>query len=149
MENRILGKSIAILHRREQKYMIQKMKEYGIGYSSYNFLIYLSANPGSSRKDMCENMAVDEALAVRIMKKLQGKGLIRRQKSEENGRSYEIYLTEKGEELIPVLRGFLAQWWTQVLTVLPTEEQQQLIKSIEKMASHSKAVLKDSREKTE
>ncbi len=27
MENRALGKSIAILHRREQKYMISKMKE--------------------------------------------------------------------------------------------------------------------------
>lgn len=30
MENRALGKSIAILHRREQKYMISKMKELGI-----------------------------------------------------------------------------------------------------------------------
>ena len=40
MENRVLGRSIAILHRREQKYMIQTMKEYGIGYSSYNFLFY-------------------------------------------------------------------------------------------------------------
>ena len=27
MENRVLGRSIAILHRREQKYMIQTMKE--------------------------------------------------------------------------------------------------------------------------
>lgn len=39
MENRALGKSIAILHRREQKYMISKMKELGIGYSGYNFLL--------------------------------------------------------------------------------------------------------------
>lgn len=80
MENRVLGRSIAILHRREQKYMIQKMKEYGIGYSSYNFLFYLSAYPGSSQKEMCENMAVDEALAVRTMKKLQEQGLIQRKK---------------------------------------------------------------------
>lgn len=68
MENRILGKSVAILHRREQKYMTKTMKEYGIGYSSYNFLFYLSANPGSSQKETCENMAVDEALAETIPK---------------------------------------------------------------------------------
>ena len=43
MENRVLGRSIAILHRREQKYMIQTMKEYGIGYSSYNFRHILAA----------------------------------------------------------------------------------------------------------
>ena len=100
MENRILGKSIAVLHRREQKYMTQTMKEYGIGYSSYNFLFYLSANPGSSQKEMCENMAVDEALAVRTMKKLQEQGFVERKKSEAHGRSYAIYLTEKGEETI-------------------------------------------------
>ncbi|MEE1443636.1 MAG: MarR family winged helix-turn-helix transcriptional regulator [Blautia sp.] len=76
MENRILGKSVAILHRREQKYMTKIMKEYGIGYSSYNFLFYLSANPGSSQKETCENMAVDEALAVRTMKKLQEQQLM-------------------------------------------------------------------------
>ena len=116
MENRVLGRSIAILHRREQKYMIQKMKEYGIGYSSYNFLFYLSAYPGSSQKEMCENMAVDEALAVRTMKKLQEQGLIQRKKGAGNGRSYAISLTPKGEELIPRLRNALAEWWSQVLS---------------------------------
>ena len=107
MENRILGKSVAILHRREQKYMTKTMKEYGIGYSSYNFLFYLSANPGSSQKETCENMAVDEALA----------------------------------ETIPKMRKVLAVWWSQVLSVLPEEEQQLMVSGLEKMASHSEKVL--------
>ena len=141
MENRILGKSVAILHRREQKYMTKTMKEYGIGYSSYNFLFYLSANPGSSQKEMCENMAVDEALAVRTMKKLQEQGFVKREKSEAHGRSYAIYLTEKGEETIPKMRKALAVWWSQVLSVLSEEEQQLMVSRLEKMASHSEKVL--------
>lgn len=145
MENRVLGRSIAILHRREQKYMTQTMKEHGIGYSSYNFLFYLSAYPGSSQKEMCENMAVDEALAVRTMKKLQTQGLIERKKSVENGRSYAIYLTEKGEEMIPRLRSALTGWWTQVLSVLPEEEQQRMINEVEKMAKQSGVVLQNTR----
>lgn len=96
MENRALGKSIAILHRREQKYMISKMKELGIGYSGYNFLLYLDIHSGSSQKEMCEALAVDEALAVRTMKRLEETGFIIRKKSEKNGRCYEIHLTEKG-----------------------------------------------------
>ena len=76
MENRALGKSIAILHRREQKYMISKMKELGIGYSGYNFLLYLEIHSGSSQKEMCEALAVDEALAVRTMKRLEETGFI-------------------------------------------------------------------------
>lgn len=149
MENRILGKSIAILHRREQKYMIQTMKEYGIGYSSYNFLFYLSANPGSSQKEMCENMAVNEALAVRTMKKLEKEGFIQRKKSEENGRSYAIYLTEKGEETIPRMRRALAKWWPQVLSVLSEEEQQLMVSGLEKMACHSEEVFHSTKKQQE
>lgn len=149
MENRILGKSIAILHRKEQKYMTQTMKEYGLGYSDYNFLFYLSANPGRSQKEMCENMAVDEALAVRTMKKLQEQGFVERKKSEDNGRSYAIYLTEKGEKTIPQMRKALTVWWSQVLSVLSEEEQQTLIGGLEKMASYSGEALQNIKEQQE
>ncbi len=141
MENRALGKSIAILHRREQKYMISKMKELGIGYSGYNFLLYLEIHSGSSQKEMCE------ALAVRTMKRLEETGFIIRKKSEKNGRCYEIHLTEKGADTVPKLRSFLFQWWSQVTQCLTGEEKDILLSSLEKMAIQSEGVLKDIEEK--
>lgn len=147
MENRALGKSIAILHRREQKYMISKMKELGIGYSGYNFLLYLEIHSGSSQKEMCEALAVDEALAVRTMKRLEETGFIIRKKSEKNGRCYEIHLTEKREDTVPKLRTFLFQWWSQVTQCLTGEEKDILLSSLEKMAVQSEDVLKDIEEK--
>lgn len=146
MENHILGKSIAILHRREQRYMIGMMKEFGIGYSGYNFLFYLSANSGSSQKEMCENMAVDEALAVRTMKKLQEQGFIER---KENGRSYAVYLTEKGEAMIPQMRKALDVWWSQVLSELSEKERQMMVGSLEKMAYRAGEVLRYTKEQQE
>ena len=86
-------------------------------------------------------MAVDEALAVRTMKKLQEQGFVERKKSEAHGRSYAIYLTEKGEETIPKMRKALTVWWSQVLSVLSEEEQQLMVSGLEKMASHSEKVL--------
>lgn len=143
MENRALGKSIAILHRREQKYMIYKMKELGIGYSDYNFLFYLEIHSGSSQKEMCDALAVDEALAVRTMKRLGEKGLIIRKKAEKNGRCYEIHLTKKGADTVPKLRTFLFQWWSQVTQCLTGEEKDMLLSCLEKMASQSDDVLKE------
>lgn len=96
MENRALGKSIAILHRREQKYMISKMKELGIGYSGYNFLLYLEIHSGSSQKEMCEALAVDEALAVRTMKRLEETGFIIRKKSEKKRKMLRNSSDRKG-----------------------------------------------------
>lgn len=141
MEKRVLGKSISILHRREQKYMMHRMKEYGIGYSSYNFLMFLAYKEGCSQREMCEGMSVDEALAVRVVKKLQEDNYIRREKSKEDGKRYEIYLTEAGWELIPKLRECLTQWWEQVLSELTEEDKLQTIKNLEKIAEKSALVL--------
>ena len=118
MENRILGKSVAILHRREQKYMTKTMKEYGIGYSSYNFLFYLSANPGSSQKEMCENMAVDEALAVRTMKKLQEQGFVEKRNQKHTEGLMPFISRRREKRLYQKMRKALTVWWSQVLSVL-------------------------------
>ncbi len=90
----LLGKYISILHRQEQKSLNVSLKQYGLGYSSYNFLLYISRNEGSSQKDICQTLAINEALATRTMKKLEQKGYIIRKKEENNQRSYALYLTE-------------------------------------------------------
>ena len=76
----LLGKYISILHRQEQKSLNVSLKQYGLGYSSYNFLLYISRNEGSSQKDICQTLAINEALATRTMKKLEQKGYIIRKK---------------------------------------------------------------------
>lgn len=114
MQSGRLGKYIAVLHRQEQKYINRMMKRYGLGYSCYNFLLYLSRNEGVSQKALCRDMVIDEALAARAMKKLEGQGYVRRDK-KEGGRTYQLFLTEKGHALIPALRAAVAGWW-QTLT---------------------------------
>lgn len=75
MQSGRFGKYIAVLHRQEQKYINRVMKSYGLGYSCYNFLLYLSRNEGVSQKALCRDMVIDEALAARAMKKLEGQGM--------------------------------------------------------------------------
>lgn len=141
MQRRTLGKSISVLYRREQRYVNQKLKEYGLGYSDYNFLMYLSANEGCSQKEMSQAMAVDEALTVRVVRKLQKQGYIIRRKAPENARRYELYLTEEGKELAPKLRCCLTSWWDQVTEGMPWEEQEVLIRGMEILEKQSERLM--------
>lgn len=109
MQNGIVAKYIAVLYRQEQKYINHVLEPYGLGYSSYKFLLYLSRNEGCSQKQLCCNMVLDEALATRVMKKLESQGYVSREKG--NGRTYRLYLTEKGRELAPRIRQAVAVWW--------------------------------------
>lgn len=109
MQTGILAKYISILYRQEQKYINHVLSPYGLGYSSYKFLLYLSRNEGCSQKQMCRNMVIDEALATRVMKKLEEQGYVCREKG--NGRTYQLFLSEKARELVPKIRQAVAVWW--------------------------------------
>lgn len=128
----ILGKYISILYRQEQKNINAAMKQYDLGYSCYNFLIYLSKKEGVSQKQMCDNLSVDEALATRTMQKLEKQGYIIRKK--EDMRSYSVYLTEKGWELIPVLKEALSGWWNLLTEDLDDAQVMRLIPVLKQMA---------------
>lgn len=134
MQTGILAKYISILYRQEQKYINHVLAPCGLGYSSYKFLLYLSRNEGCSQKQLCRSMVIDEALATRVMKKLETQGYVCREKGD--GRTYSLHLTDKSRALVPKIRQAVAVWWSG-LTESWTEQQmdwvlQQLPQMIEK-----------------
>ena len=60
-----IGKYISILNRQSQKYLHHLVEQYGIGYSSYYFVMYIGSNPKCSQREMCDSMAMDQAMATR------------------------------------------------------------------------------------
>ena len=46
----LLGKYVATLYRNELKYINTVMKPYGLGYSSYYFLLYISKNEAPAKR---------------------------------------------------------------------------------------------------
>lgn len=110
-----IGKYISILNRQSQKYLHHLVKQYGIGYSSYYFVMYIGANPKCSQKEMCASMAMDQAMATREMRRLEKSGYIIREKRPGNAKTYEISLSEKGEELYWKLKNKLMEWWGELL----------------------------------
>ncbi len=121
--------------------MNQVVQQYGLGPSSYNFLLCLAANEGASQKQLCEKMLVDEAIATRAMKKLEKQGFITRQKDRNDLRCYALYLTEKGREIIPILQASLQDWWTTLTEDFPAEDLEKLLAQCEQMTQ--KAILKN------
>ena len=130
----LMGRYLSILYRQEQKYINKAMQSFDLGFSSYNFLIYISKNEGTNQRQICNILAVDEALATRTMKKLEKKGFIFRKKDEQDQRSYTLYLTQKGKEMIPILKKFLSDWWSDLTQELDNQESSFLLKQLKQMS---------------
>ena len=59
---------------------------------------------GNSRaRALCEKLCLDAGYVSRILKKLEGLGLVERRRSEEDSRAMELRLTGEGEEQVRIL----------------------------------------------
>lgn len=132
-----MGKFIAVLHRRQQKHIMAAIKVYDLSYSDYDFLLCISKNPGCNQKDICQDLGIDEAIATRVVKQLETRGYIIREKHESDGRSYKISLTKKGEDITPLICDVKAKWWRDLSGNCTAEEQEWLYNQLEYMTDRS------------
>lgn len=146
-----IGKYISILNRQSQKYLHHLVEQYGIGYSSYYFVMYIGANPKCSQREMCDSMAMDQAMATREMRRLEKSGYIIREKRPGNAKTYEISLSESGEKLYLKLKDKLTEWWGELLVeskIAPEPFSEQL-KTLAKSACEKTAGMGNQEKRTE
>lgn len=98
-----IGKYISILYRQAQKYINRRMQPYGLTSSDHAFLINISKNSGINQRQLARNLAIDEAVVTRGIKRLEDNGFILRKKDPVDLRSFSLYLTDHGKKLIPAL----------------------------------------------
>lgn len=109
-----IGKYISILSRQAQRALHEVVKQYGIGYSSYFFVMYIGANPRCSQREMCESIVMDEAMATREMRKLLKSGYIVRERRRGDAKTYEVSLSDSGMQLYEELKKKLLEWWGEI-----------------------------------
>ena len=89
---------------------IQQMKPFGVSPQQYNVLrILRGASPDALRlSDITERMIDKNSNATRLVEKLRQKGFVKREVCKHNRRQVDIWITQKGLELLAeldVLRG--------------------------------------------
>nr|WP_317449823.1 MarR family winged helix-turn-helix transcriptional regulator [uncultured Sellimonas sp.] len=146
-----IGKYISILNRQSQKYLHHLVEQYGIGYSSYYFVMYIGANPKCSQREMCDSMAMDQAMATREMRRLEKSGYIIREKRPGNAKTYEISLSESGEKLYLKLKDKLTEWWGELLveSKIDPEPFSEQLKTLAKSACEKTAGMGNQEKRTE
>lgn len=72
---------------------------YNLTAPRYYALLHISEKPGLSSSELSDRLLCDKSNVTRIVKGLEGAGLIIRQPHETDGRTLRLYLTEAGNEI--------------------------------------------------
>ena len=65
----------------------------------YYALLHISEKPGLSSSELSDRLLCDKSNVTRIVKGLEGAGLIIRKPHETDGRTLRLYLTEEGKAI--------------------------------------------------
>lgn len=137
------GKYTSILYRYTQMMINHKLRDYGLGSGQYLFLIAIKKNPGINQRDLTTKMMNDKATTAKALQKLEELGYILRQTDDKDRRYYKIYLTERGEDFMPILRDLLKEITKTLSQGMDEEEIEQSKSLFEKMIHNASQAVSD------
>lgn len=132
-----IGRWISILYRYRQNYLSKRLEPFNIGSGQYFFLLVLSKNNGISQEGLSDYLKIDKATTAKAIKKLEEEGYVTRAVDNADKRAYQVYLTQKGWELLPFIEKCINDWERLVTVGFAENESQLLERLLEKMAQNA------------
>jgi len=68
--------------------------------AQYSVLVTIGANPGLSQADLADTLGIERARLVRLLDRLERRGLTERRASAADRRSHALHLTAEGERIL-------------------------------------------------
>jgi DNA-binding MarR family transcriptional regulator len=78
----------------------QRLAKLNLRPGQFAVLVLIDQNPGTSQSSVSAALGIQKANFVATIADLERRGLVRRQRSESDGRSYSLGLTVKGRSVL-------------------------------------------------
>jgi|GEM_PF-1539117 len=128
--------SFSIIHRFAKIFLLTKMEQLGTLNCSPPYIVAIHHNPGLSQNELSEFLKIDKGAVAKTVKHLLEKSFIERKKDPLDKRGYKLYLTKKGESLMPNLLAIESEFERKITEGMSLEEKELLTKLINKAATN-------------
>ena len=88
---------------------IRTLAPIDISPAQFSVLVVVSANPGLSQAELAATLGIERARLARLLHRLQGRGLIQRLESSDDGRRHALQLTSPGRTLLARAKALAAR----------------------------------------
>lgn len=102
--------------------------------AQYSVLVVIEANPGLSQADLAERLGIERARLVRLLDRLEQRGLTRRQPSPSDRRSHALHLTREGQRALKRIKALAAEHEARLVEQLGPEKRAALLTALRDFA---------------
>ena len=135
-QNENIGRYISYFYRMGQRYINNKLEAYHIGSGQYTYLLVLFNEDGISQEALSERIKIDKATTGRAIKKLIQEGYVYRRRDPNDGRCYQIFLTDQGNAIKPIVHNVLKEWNELVLKDMKKKKKKHAVELLRKMSDN-------------
>ncbi|MEC8428046.1 MAG: MarR family transcriptional regulator, partial [Pseudomonadota bacterium] len=123
------------IHRLYSSSYYRDLKTKGIELTQaqWRILSLLALHDGRTQSELAEVMLMEKAPFGVVLDKLEAKQMIERRPDTRDRRAKRIYITDKVEPLIPIMRGVSNNITETAMQTLSDEDQQQLTRILKVM----------------
>src|SRR5262249_13907056 len=93
-------------------------------------LVVIAANPGLSQSDLADTLGIERARLVRLLDKLEKRGLTQRLASRTDRRSHALKLTADGQKTLKRAKALAAEHEARIIAKIGTEQRKSLIDAL-------------------
>ena len=115
------------------QHFVEQLSEFGLRPAQFSALAIIHKNPGPTQTELARALAIEPPQVVPMVNKLEDMGLALRIRSKVDKRSYGLYLSKAGEQLLKKLKTVAAESDTASTANLSAQEREQLLGLLRKI----------------
>lgn len=115
-------KSFSIIHRFSVMYHIKALKEYHIHGHQMGYILHVCQNPGISQEKLASYLGLNKGSVTKGLRPLIAEGYIQRRQNQKDRRAYQLFPTEKAQELL-VKCDQIVEQFSDILTASMSDEE--------------------------
>ncbi|MBI9101452.1 MAG: winged helix-turn-helix transcriptional regulator [Spirochaetales bacterium] len=127
------GHYVSIINKYQHIWINERLEHLGIGSGQFAFINHISRNEGISQKDLSRRVVVDKATTAKAVRKLIDRGYIEKRVNETDNRIHNLFLTERGWEILPELKRVRRENSEVLKEGMSVEEEELVEKILKKM----------------
>jgi DNA-binding MarR family transcriptional regulator len=130
----VLNDHLGYFARRLQVWVFQDfiraLAPIDISPAQYSVLVVIATNPGLSQADIADTLGIERARLVRLLDRLEKRGLTRRLDSRVDRRSHALRLTDRGRRTLKRAMALAAAHEARLVEKLGVEQHRSLLEML-------------------
>lgn len=131
--NNLVGYLMRRVQMKITQHLASRLEEHDLRPAQFTALSIIEQSPGLMQADLAKALAIEPPQAVLMINKLESQGLAMRIRSNPDKRSYGLFLSKAGEQLLKQLKDVVVQSDLDSTAALTGEERAQLLSLLNKL----------------